>query len=183
MYKKPHFRGLNNNTGTDNNIFAYESTPSVYFPSPAHHLHFWKHILWWQKHLQRHTEVLLPVFVAESERALSSLLTGNCSFVFCIVQRREMRRLPSPFTAVQTTAVWARQAAPPAWNTTAALPLYARSPGSGYGSEMRARSVEHLTNHPARALRLPTSPTTRWLRHRCLNVTYLIKIWTTDYVR
>lgn len=122
----------------------------------------------------------LPVFVAESERALSPLLTGNCSFVFCIVQRREMRCLPSPFTGVQTTAVWARQAAPPAWNDTAALPLYARSPGSGYRREMRARSVEHLTNHPARALRLPTSPTIRWLRHSCLNVTYFIKIWTTD---
>lgn len=150
IYKKPHFRGLHNNTEqTTTSSLMSQHHP---FTSPApHHLHFWKHIFWWQKHLQRHTEVPLPGFVAESERALSPLLTGNCSFVFCIVQRREMRRLPSPFTAVQSTAVWARQAAPPACNATAALPLYARSPGGGYGREMRARSVEHLTNHPSSA--------------------------------
>ncbi len=104
IYKKATLRGLNNNTEQTNNIFAYESTPSVYFPSPESPA-FLKHIFWWQKHLQStHRSAPYLGLWLKVRRALSPLLTGNCSFVCCIVQRREMRRLPSPFTAVQSTA-------------------------------------------------------------------------------
>lgn len=105
--------------------------------------------------------------------ALSTLLSGNDSFASCIVQRRNMRRsrsaLPFP-RRIDDGCVCARasRAAPPArpyetiYSKSAARSPLSRSslpfPIAVYGREMRARSVEHLSEHPTRAHR-PSSLT------------------------
>lgn len=98
--------------------------------------------------------------------ALSTLLSGNDSFASCIVQRRNMRRsrsaLPFP-RRIDDGCVCARESSrstcTPVWNDIqqicCAIPALPSLPFqiAVYGREMRARSVEHLSELPTRAHR------------------------------
>lgn len=161
-YKKIHFRGVNNNR--EQTITSSLMSQHHPFTSPAPRITcIYESTYSDDKSICRDTQKCpyLCLWLKVSARYPHFSLE-IVRWFFCIVRRREMRLFALPFhwrTENGCVSASSRSTCMKRHRRSAAQ--CARSPpGSGYRREMRARSVEHLTNHPARALRLPTSPTT-----------------------